>query len=259
MVQFAFQDVYEWFWGVKDGAELELAATDARLRTEYMSLASRRLEAGDEGTAAQYAKIAFDLSSTDDAAAEVRANFTRLVERWDRIATAKENAVKRGATAAREGYAEWVGGVSERYFRDGLIAPITEEINSMFVGNEFEARRQRIRVLSATHPYRRGLELMESVEASMGFITASLAGVLTEWPLEELRRRVPASTIERIRRDSPWSPDTRLQRLAELSPSDVPRIPFTGEVMPYLMAIHAHLDSDLPGILSHALDQIPDH
>lgn len=257
MVQSAFYDVYVWFWGMKDGAELELVATDAHLRTQYLDLASSKLGAGDEETAAQYSKIAFDLSATEEDVDEVRTDFACLVDHWDGIAAAKENAVKRTATAAREGNAEWIGIISERYFQDGLITPITEEINSMFSGNELEARRQRIRALSATHPYRRGLELMEKVEANMGFITATLAGMLTEFPLEELRRRVPASTIESIRRASPWSPDTRLQRLAEISPSDVARIPFTGEVMPYLRTIHERLDSDLPGILSYALAQIP--
>lgn len=120
----------------------------------------------------------------------------------------------------------------------------------MYSSDELETRRQRIRALSETHPYRRGLEQMENVEASMGFSTASLAGMLTEFPLEELRRRVPASVLEGIGRGSPWSPDTRSQRLAELSSSDVPQIPFAGEVMPYLQTIHSHLDSDLPGILT---------
>jgi hypothetical protein len=259
MVQSAFQDIYAWFWGIKDEGELELSATDAQLRAEYIRLASRKLAAGDEEAAAQYSKIAYDLSATEDAADEVWASFTPLVERWGRFAAANENAIKRIATAAREGNAEWNTIVSERYVRDGLITPITEEVNSMYSSNELETRRQRIRALSATHPYRRGLEHMESIEASMGFSTVSLAGMLTEFPLEELRRRVPASVIEGIKRDSPWSPDTRIQRSAELSPSDVPRITFTGEVMPYMQTIHAHLDSDLPGILSHALDQVPYH
>jgi hypothetical protein len=259
MVQSAFFEIYAWFWGTKDGAELELAATDLRLRREYMDRANRDLKAGDEETAAQYAKIAFDLSTTAEAADEVRSSFTQLVKRWDGIAVAKENAVKRTAIAVREGYAEWITLVSEKYFRDGMIAPITEEMNRVFLSGEFETKRQRIRALSATNPYRRGLELMETVEANLGYITAALMNIFAEWPLEEFRRRVPAYTIEGIRRGSPWSPDTRLQRLAELSPSDVPRIPFTGEPMPYLQTIHAHLDSDLPGILSHALAQVPDH
>ena len=258
MVQSAFQEIYAWLWGMKDGEELELAATDTRLRTEYMDLARKRLEAGDEGTAAQYSKIAYDLSDIEEAADEVWATFTRLVERWDGIAATKENIVKRYATAAREGNAEWITMVSERYVHDGLITPITEEIRTMYLSNEFESHRQRIRSLSATHPYRRGLEHMESLETNMGFVTASLAGMITEFPLEELRRRVPVSVIEGIKRGSPWTPDTRLQKLSELSPADVPRIPFAGEVMPYLQTIHSHLDADLPGILSHALDQVPD-
>lgn len=71
MVQSAFQHVYAWFWGIKDGAELELAATDAHLREKYMRLTSRRLGAGDEETAAQYSKIAYDLSASEEEAEEV--------------------------------------------------------------------------------------------------------------------------------------------------------------------------------------------
>ena len=83
--------------------------------------------------------------------------------------------------------------------------------------------------------------------------------MITEFPLEELRRRVPASTlVEQIRSDSPWAPDTRLEKLAELSYADIRRVPLTSDLMPFLTMIHAHLDIDLPGIMTYALEQLPD-
>lgn len=258
MTSHALHDLYRWLWGGKDGVGPDLESVDDRLRTYYTRLAKSTLEKGAAGTAAQYAKVAFDLAPTDDIAEELSAKFEHLSACWDDLAVTKENAVKRVATVAREGNAEWWNLVSDRYYRNGLITPITDEIKQFYASGEVQTHQQRIRGLSATNPYRRGLELMEKIETDLGFWAAMHAGIITEWPLEELRRRVPASTVERIRRGSPWAPDTRLEKLAELSQTDTRRIPFTGGIMPHLHSVYMFLDDDLPGLLTHALDQLPD-
>ncbi len=255
----ALHTLYRWLWGTKDGSGDNLVALDDRIRKGYTQLARSLLEKGDDGAAAQYSKVAFDLSPTDDIAEEISVEFAHLSAHWDELAAVKENSVKRVATVAREGIAEWWSLVSGRYYRDGLIAPITDEIKALYSSDELEARRQEIRGWSATNPSRCGLELMEKIESHLGFPTAMLAGIITEWPLEELRRRVPASAVvEQIRRGSPWAPDTRLEKLAELSYADIRWVPFTGEVMPYLHTIHRCLDDALPGIVTYALEQLPD-
>ena len=84
-----------------------------------------------------------------------------------------------------------------------------------------------------------------------------LVDLITEWPLEQLRQRVPTSTVvEQVRRGSLWTPDARLETLAQLSRADIHEVPFTGEVMPYLHSIHRHLDDTLPGIMTFALEQL---
>lgn len=254
----AIREIYMWLWGIKEEPLTDAMSVDGCLRTSHMRLARNMLEKGDEETAAQHIKIAFDLTPTEASADELRTEFARVAARWDKIVVVKENAVKRGATVAREGVAEWNTILSEKYYREGLIVPITTEVDSLFTSGELDARRQQIRKLSATNPYRRGLELMEKINANLGFVTTELAGMLTEWPLEELRRRLPASAIAQLRRGSLWAPDTRLERLAELSSADIRLVPFAGEVMPYIQTIHACLDDGLPGIMTYALEQLPD-
>jgi hypothetical protein len=208
--------------------------------------------------AAEYSKVTFDLSDAEEVASEIWAEFVSLTARWDKIAAAKENAVKRVATVAREGGAEWLNLKLDRYFRDGLIKPITKENEEFYSSGRTEAHRKRLKSLSAGNPYRKGLELMEKVETDLGFWAAMHGGIITEWPLEELRRRVPTFVVDQVRRGSPWAPDTRLMRLSELSLADVKPVPFTGGIMPLLGSVHESLDGRLPGVLTHALDQLPD-
>lgn len=255
----ALRGIYKWFWGAKDIVAPGFADADDRLREVHTILAHERLGEDDLEAAAEHSKVAFDLSPTDEIANGVREPFAPVVARWSDVAARKENAVRRRATIAREGTAEHSTLLTERYFREGLIAPITMETENQLRSGELEERRQVIRAKSPTNPYRRGLELTEKLEADMGPVVAGLAGTLTEWPLEELRKRVTSSVVLGLDRGSPWFPDTRLQELASMSADDIVRVPFAGEVMPYMMTIHARLDSDLPGILSHALSQVPDH
>lgn len=259
MTSHAVHDLYRWFWGNKDRLLSGFETVDDRLREGYVSLARETLSEDDEAMAAQYSKIAFDLAGTEEVADEIRTEFIDLVAYWDGVAAAKENTVKKMATVAREGGAEWWNLVSDRYFRNGVIAPITRETEEFLSSGGTESHRQELRSLSSTNPYRRGLELMERIETDLGFWATMHAGAITEWPLEELRRRVPISVIEQIRRDSPWAPDARLVKLSELSLPAVNPIPFTGGIMPLLGRIHESLDDALPGILTYAFDQLPDN
>jgi hypothetical protein len=67
------------------------------------------------------------------------------------------------------------------------------------------------------------------------------------------------SVVEQIRRGSPWAPDTRLEKLSELSLPDISPVPFTQGIMPLLGSVYESLDDALPGLLTHALDQLPDN
>jgi hypothetical protein len=258
MMSHAVHDLYRWFWGNKDRSLPGFETADEQLREGYLRLARRRLSEGDEAMAAEYSKVAFDLSDAEEVANEIWAEFVSLIARWDEIAAAKENAVKRVATVAREGGAEWLNLTLDRYFRENLIEPITRENEKFYSSGDTEAHRRKLRSLSAGNPYRKGLELMEKVEADLGFWAAMNGGIITEWPLEELRRRVPTSVVEQMRRGSPWAPDTRLMQLSKLSIADMRLVPFTGGIMPLLDSVHESLDDALPGVLTHALDQLPD-
>jgi hypothetical protein len=258
MMSHAVHDLYRWFWGNKDRSLPGFETADDQLREGYLRLARRRSSEGDEAMAAEYSKVTFDLSDAEEVASEIWAEFVSLTARWDKIAAAKENAVKRVATVAREGGAEWLNLKLDRYFRDGLIKPITKENEEFYSSGRTEAHRKRLKSLSAGNPYRKGLELMEKVETDLGFWAAMHGGIITEWPLEELRRRVPTFVVDQVRRGSPWAPDTRLMRLSELSLADVKPVPFTGGIMPLLGSVHESLDGRLPGVLTHALDQLPD-
>ena len=83
-----------------------------------------------------------------------------------------------------------------------------------------------------------------------------ISGYLTEWPLQDLRLRVPASSFEQmeIRRDSLWAPDTRLEKLAEPA-----QLPVNPEAMTLLYTIHSHLDNTLTGVMTYAFDQLARH
>jgi hypothetical protein len=259
MTSHALHDVYRFFWGTKDGSLPNLTSVDNRLRESYTELARSNLQKGDKDTAAEYAKIAFDLSPTQNVADDLWLEFAHLTPSWDGIAAAKENAVKRVATVAREGSAEWWNSVTDRYYRNGLITPMTRGMDGFYSSGELEARRQKRKNLSANNPYRRGLDLMEKIEASLGFWAAMHQGIFTEWPLEEVRRRVPSSIVKQVRKGSPWAPDVRLEKLFELSLAEAPSVPFAGGIMPHLHSVYTFLDDTLPGILTHALNQLPDN
>ena len=141
----------------------------------------------------------------------------------------------------------------------GLIEPITRENRKFFSSGETDAHREKLKSYSAGNPYRKGLELMEKVEAGLGFWAARHGEIITEWPLEELRMRVPTSVVDQVRPGSPWAPDTRLMQLSDLSLAVARPVPFTGGIMPLLGSIHESLDNALPGVLTHALNQLPDN
>jgi hypothetical protein len=249
----ALQDLYRWLWTIKEGPDLTHEDIDS-LRTGYLRLARSRLQSGDYEMAAQYAKVAFDLAPTDEAAEELAIEFAQVSARWNQLAVVKENVVKKVATVAREGFAEWGVMIGAMFVSNGLISPITvgpEEFLSQMV-----AHLQRIMGKSSTNPYRRGLELMNNVMNNLGLWPAMISGYLTEWPLQYLRLRVSVSSFEQmeIRRDSLWAPDTRLEKLAE--PAQPPVNP---EAMTLLYTIHSHLDNTLPGIITYALDQLARH
>ena len=271
MTRDALFQSYQWLWGTKDkpGPDLKavndgskigyIEGVDAHLSTGYTRLARKMLRQGDIEAAAQYAQVAFDLSPTEDLAKELALEFSQVRERWAQLAAVKNNALKKVATVAREGLAWWASSLWDELYREGRIKPITDQMERSFASGEAEAERQRIRGLSATHPYRRGLELMDTIESNLGFTTAMLTDLITEWPWRQIMWRVPASSVvKEIRRGSSWAPDTRLEKLAKLSRADIREVPFTGEVMPYLHTIHTHLDDDLPGIMTYALEQLPD-
>ena len=259
----AIHELYRWLWATKDG--LDYQATD-RLRLGYAQLARDMLQRGDDGMAIQYGRVAFDLSPTKDIAdelykeiaEELSIEVAQLGARWNELAEAKENVVKKVATAAREGVAEWLGVIQARLIRDGLISPITNELKEFHSSGQWEARRQYILGRSSTNPYRLGLELMEAIENGLGFWPAMISGMLTEYPLD-LRLRVPACSFRQIQKDSLWAPNVRVQKLAELANRLAGQLPFPPEVMPQLYTIHAHLDNTLPGIMTYALDQLAQH
>ena len=258
MMSHAVHDLYKSFWGNKDRSLPDFETADDRLRESYLGLARSRLSEGDEAMAAEYSKVAFDLSDAEVDADDIKVEFIDLIARWDEIAAAKENAVKRVATVAREGGVEWWSLMTDKCFRKGQIHPITRENREYFSSSRREDHRKKLKSYSAGNPYRKGLELMEKVEAGLGFWAARHGTLITEWPLEQLRRRVPTSVVEQARRGSLWTPDTRLMQLSGLSHADVRPIPFTGGIMPLLRIVHDSLDNALPGILTHALDQLPD-
>lgn len=255
----ALRGIYKWFWEAKDLALYDLGDADEHLRKVHEKLAYERLREGDDESAAEHSKIAFDLSPTDEIANGVRAAFTPVVGRWSSVAVKKENAVQRRATAAREGNAEHATLLTEQYYHDEWIEPLTTATKNLLESGVYEERRQNIRACDTTNPYRQGLELIEKVEANMGPVVASLAGTLTEWPLEELRKRVTSSDIAHFDKGWPWFPDTRLQRLASMTVEDIPPFLFSTEVMSYMNTLSAHLDRDLPGILTYAFSRVPDY
>lgn len=67
------------------------------------------------------------------------------------------------------------------------------------------------------------------MEDGLGIGTLFLWGVVTEWPLEELRLRVPAYVVEQIQKDSPLAPDTRAAKLAELSHKTIGKLSSGGD------------------------------
>jgi hypothetical protein len=160
---------------------------------------------------------------------ELLSQFNRFTGRWHKLTTVRENAIKKVATVAREGVAEWWRFVDFKFYRSSLISPLTEDLKEFYSTHEFDKDREKLLQRSATNPYRRGLELAEAVEDGLGIGTLFLWGVVTEWPLEELRLRVPAYVVEQIQKDSPLAPDTRAAKLAELSHKTIGKLSSGGD------------------------------
>jgi len=255
MTSHALHGVYRWFWAVKDGLERSFSSVDNLLTVEYSQLARYAMHRGDDETAAQYSKIVFDLSP-DQKANEIFSEFERVTDRWNELAVIKENAVKKVATVAREGVAEHWKFATFTYYRRDLLSPLTEELREFFSSYEVEKEREKLLQRSATNPYRRGLELVEAVEHGFGPVALLMWGIITEWPLEALRLRVPAYMVEHIQKNSPLAPDTRAAKLAELSQKATGHLPSPQNIMPMLQDVHKYLDDSLPGIMTSALCQL---
>jgi hypothetical protein len=133
MTRDALYESYKWLWGNKDGPGPDLKAVDDRLSASYVEEVDHRLRTGytqlarvmlgrsDDESAAQYAKVAFDLSPTEDIAEDLAVEFAHLSARWEQLAAVKENTVKKVATVAREGFSWWASLVWDEYYREGLI------------------------------------------------------------------------------------------------------------------------------------------
>lgn len=259
MTNHGLQTVYRWFWAAKDGPNRGSPDVDALLVTEYLRLARSAMREGDQEMAAQYSKVAFDLSPNWNAD-ELLWEFGSLAYRWDELSAGRENAVKKVATAAREGAAEHSRFRQTELYRQGLLSPLTEDRRRYFSTHDVDEDRTKIMRRSASNPYRRGLELADAVGDGLGPAGSLLWGVVTEWPLEELRRRVPPYVVQQLRGDSPLAPDLRASKLAELAQRAIQlgmgEISSPLEVMPRLYDIHLHLDESVPGFLTGALCQL---
>lgn len=259
MTSHGLDAVYRWFWAAKDGPHRASPDVDNLLVTEYLQLARNAMSKGDDEMAAQYSKVAFDLSPDRDANG-LLSEFGALAQRWDELSAGRENTVKKVATAAREGAAEhWRFRQTEQY-RQGLLSPLTEGSRQYLSTHDVDADRAKIMRRSASNPYRHGLELADIVGNGLGPVASLLWGVLTEWPLEELRQRVPPYVVQQLQSDSPLAPDLRAEKLADLAQrtmrAGMGPISSPLGIMPRLNDIHRYLDESVPGFLTCAFHQL---
>jgi hypothetical protein len=258
MTNFDSHRIYRQLWDDKEGGGRHSPAVDASLRDEYLRLARDSLSKSDIEMGAQYSKVAFDLSS-DQAASYILSEFGEVAAHWKALEVSRENAVKKVATVAREGVAEyWKFKVGELY-RRGMISPLTENTRQYLSSEQSLKEREKLMRKSSTNPYRRGLELVEATEAQMGPVSVLIHGIITEWPLEALRLRVPAYVVKTIQKNSPLSPDLRLAKLVEVSKNSPQEGIFKTspqEIMPVLLSVHRHLDDPLTGFRTGALCQL---
>lgn len=259
MTSHALDAVYRWFWAAKDGPNRASPDVDNLLVTEYLQLAREAVSEGDDEMAAQYSKVAFDLSP-DQNANELLSEFEPLVGRWDKLAVVRENAVKKVAAVAREGFAEHGRLKQTELYRRGLISPLTEGSRHYLSTHDVNVDRAKIARRSAFNPYRYGLELADTVDNGIGPVALLMWGIITEYPLEALRLRVPPYAVQQLQGDSPFAPDLRVEKLAELAQRTIQMgmgpISSPSEVMPRLYDIHLHLDGSVPGFLTCALSQL---
>lgn len=252
----ALHALYRWLWTIKDGPNRSSESVNSLLIREYGRLARAAAHNGDDEMAAQYSKIVLDLSSDGRATEEVLAEFGRFTNRWHELATLRENAVKKVAAVAREGIAEHWRFTSHNLYRQGLISPLTQQLRDYYATHDYEKDREKVLDRSPTNPYRRGLELAEKTEKNLGPGAMLLWGVITEWPLEEFRVRVPTYVVRRVRRDFGVAPDIRAEKLATLSQELAGKLDSPNAVMPILKTLHDHLDGAELGILTSALCQV---
>lgn len=259
MTDHALHAVYRWFWASKDGPNRHPVTIDSLLVEEYLQLARNAMHSGNSEMTSQYSKIAFDLSTNENIDHKIMSDFGDFTDYWSYSVAIKENSVKKVATAAREGIAEHWRFACTKYYQSGLVTPLTDELADYFSSHDPEEERENLLCKGSSNPYSRGLELVEAVEKGLGIFPLQIWGIITEWPLESLRLRVPAYVVERIQRDSPLAPDFRAERLAELSERAIgklPALPSSADIVPRLYDIHKHLDDSLPGTMTSALCQL---
>ena len=63
---------------------------------------------------------------------ELLSQFNRFTGRWHKLTTVRENAIKKVATVAREGVAEWWRFVDFKFYRSSLIYPLTEDLKEFY-------------------------------------------------------------------------------------------------------------------------------
>lgn len=250
-------DLYKQQWFRKDGPNRRLQDIDSRLFAEYRELAKAKLRQDDLEMAAQYSQICLNLAVPDSGAEHaILREFSDFPKRWNTLTVRKENSVKKRATVAREGIAVFWRLKMSDMGRSGKIHSLTKEFGDFLRIVDIDMERAKITGKSPSNPYRRGFEIAEEVDQGLGSVALKMWGIITEWPLEEVRTRVPAYVVEKLQGDSPLAPDLRSKRLAELAQDSSKLFTSRADLLPSLRRIGERLDGSIPGIATCALCQL---
>lgn len=159
---------------------------------------------------------------------------SRMVEKLRVVEIRRDGQIQRLEMVVDEGVAEWLA-QRARPAIEGTqpIIPFAHSENAPAA------------LLDPRNPYRRGLELAQTIERKFGTGFVEFAAQVACAYAKVLRFELPVRILKTVREDAPWHPNVRFQRIAESTPEEVAKV-LGAPAEVRFMALFALLDRSSP-------------
>lgn len=251
-------EYYSASWRAKEsGATASPVNSDRDLFLYFQNMTEVAAIAGRDEIVAEFSDLAHLIcleNGAEERARLLRQKYKHLLDQWEAKDASRHTFVQERSQLVNEGIATWSQFLPAKFYEQGLIKAFCPELAKIFGDSEVHRKeREKIGKMSASNPYRLGLELMEAIEERIGFWFVRAAAQIAESPLRWLSRRLPFSLLNDATTNPAWNPDLRLQKLANL---DLPKASDPFARIAALPTIFMQLDGELSGIPSYVWQQM---